>query len=148
MEELMAKVMPICDIHDRRDWPDSCNANIYEHPYEACPFHADNEALFNLRDERQNAGPIRIISLSLGATRGFVIRQSFGEDVNRRQSVTHQLADGDLAIMDGLFQDWYQHSVSKGYACDEERINLTWRWVLNHKEECKFPTAAPWAGHR
>lgn len=44
-----------------------------------------------------------------------------------------ELNDGDIIIMFGKMQKYYVHSILKDEKCSEARINLTWRWITQHK---------------
>mmetsp|Transcript_102739 Transcript_102739/g.142061 ORF Transcript_102739/g.142061 Transcript_102739/m.142061 type:complete len:126 (-) Transcript_102739:24-401(-) len=121
--------MPACGLSSREQWPNSCNLNLYEDGAMSVGWHADDEKLFQGR-----YNDIRIISVSFGETRTFELRTTAPEDGER---VKHkmQLRDGDICTMEGLAQKHYQHRVPKEDALGP-RINLTWRWVRKHKEEC------------
>ena len=90
--------------------------------------HADNEALF-----QGNQQEITIISLSLGGTRDFLVyaaRQVLG---------TITLRNGDLIAMERWTQAHLKHGIAKlpqGTLEDPRRINLTWRWIAQHKRDC------------
>ena len=47
------------------------------------------------------------------------------------------LKNGDICAMEGLFQNEYQHRVPRSNECNEPRINLTWRWIVNHDDYCR-----------
>ena len=61
--------MPACCMPITEEWPDSCNANLYEQPSDAAGYHADDEDLLQGATEE-----ITIVSLSLGVTRTFSIK--------------------------------------------------------------------------
>ena len=74
---------------------------------------------------------ITIISLSLGAERTFQVKGSWP-----RANVDElQLRDGDLCTMEGRVQYVYKHQVPKQPASGA-RINLTWRWIVQHQDSC------------
>jgi len=124
MTKVMAACMPLCGLSAPDEWPDSCNLNLYMDGGHSVGWHADNESLFQGR-----ARDCCIISLSLGQTRTFELRTR-GGGVHKLH-----LANGDLCSMEGLTQKHYQHCVPKeGASC--ERINLTWRWVVDHAVDC------------
>ncbi len=135
MEDLMAKVMPICGIPCRNSWPNSCNVNHYRRGQASVGWHRDDEALFQGRRQ-----PIRIISLSLGQERTFQVQGLW----NGAPVISQLLFDGDLCLMDGLMQKYFQHRVPKEPKLEGERINLTWRWVVLHQAEC--PSSEPARG--
>jgi alkylated DNA repair dioxygenase AlkB len=130
MPSIMHEVMPICEV-DGRNWPNSCNLNLYNDKYDPVSWHSDNEDMF--------AGAtdcIRIISLSLGAPRTFLVKgnRHYRGPTSQVQTI---LFHGDLLIMDGLVQKHFVHSVPKEHVHtwphEGPRINLTWRWVKKHK---------------
>lgn len=125
MQQLMQLIMPQLGVCDEASWPDSCNLNWYRSGKDSVAWHADSEDLFQGKHQ-----PIRIISLSLGASRAFLVR-TWGGGV-----VSQILMDGDLCLMDGWFQKYYQHQVPKDPNVQGERLNLTWRWIRQHKERC------------
>ncbi|CAJ1376455.1 unnamed protein product [Effrenium voratum] len=128
MHELMEIVLKPCGISPK-DWPNSCNLNLYEDGGMTVGWHSDDERLFQgkFRD-------CRIISLSLGATRKFELRRNWPEDRETQlQRVT--LSSGDLLTMEGMVQKHFQHRVPRENV-KEPRINLTWRWVKRHVPDC------------
>jgi alkylated DNA repair dioxygenase AlkB len=66
-----------------------------------------------------------IASLSLGAARRFLLRRR--DDHARKAEVT--LGHGDLLVMGGRTQTFYQHALPKSARPLAERINLTFRWI-------------------
>ena len=126
MENLMTEVMPLCGVHDRSLWPHACNLNFYRSGASSVDWHADSEPMFQGLHRS-----ISIISLSLGAPRTFQLKGWW----HRANVQEIQLRDGDLCTMEGRTQYFYKHRVPKGSACGS-RINLTWRWVVQHQESC------------
>jgi len=124
--ELTDQVCRACGIRER---PNSCNANLYENGDEAVGWHTDDEHLFNATKQDS-----LILSLSLGATRLFELKPNDDPD----DSSTLNLGDGDICTMEGLLQKHYCHRVPKERNARGSRINLTWRWVVNHDDECPF----------
>ncbi|CAE8663225.1 unnamed protein product, partial [Polarella glacialis] len=125
MKDIMATCMPLCGLKYPTQWPDSCNLNLYVDGQHSVGWHADNETLFQGKVQ-----DCRIISLSLGQTRKFELKQG---------SVMHRLDlnDGDLCTMEGMTQKYFQHRVPKENGKGiGERINLTWRWVVQHDPDC------------
>eukprot|EP00811_Abedinium_folium_P025294 NODE_3604_length_2012_cov_6.201592.p1 GENE.NODE_3604_length_2012_cov_6.201592~~NODE_3604_length_2012_cov_6.201592.p1 ORF type:complete len:572 (+),score=65.21 NODE_3604_length_2012_cov_6.201592:126-1841(+) len=141
MEELMAEIMPQCGLHQRASWPNSCNLNLYESGGHSLGWHSDNERLF-----RGCYADCRVISLSLGQARKFQIRL--------RSGAPHchdlLLAPGDLCTMEGLTQKYYEHRVPPQAGIENPRINLTWRWVVDHTPTCRLaaPRGVSCAPHR
>lgn len=129
MKELLRHTMHYCGITNERDWPDSCNMNLYEDGGMSVGWHSDDETLF-----QGKFFDIRIISLSFGQTRKFQLRTNwpeYGEEPMREI----ELGSGDLMTMEGMTQKYFQHRVPKEQ-CEGPRINLTWRWVLKHNPKC------------
>lgn len=94
--------------------------NRYRDGRDSMGFHSDDEP-------ELGENPI-LASLSLGATRRFVIhpkRKSSGVG-----SRTLELRDGDLLIMGGAFQHELRHGVPKQPDVAAERVNLTYRLLL------------------
>jgi alkylated DNA repair dioxygenase AlkB len=91
--------------------------NQYRDGHDSIAWHSDSEPEF---------GPNPIIaSLSLGATRDFVLRSNSDKSFK----VTVPLENGSLLVMAGTTQEAYQHSVPKRKDAGP-RINLTFRRVL------------------
>jgi alkylated DNA repair dioxygenase AlkB len=96
--------------------------NRYRDGRDSVAWHGDREA-----DRR----PL-IASLSLGATRRFDFRPKPAPDWAPRP-ITLELADGDLLIMAGETQEWWEHRVRKDDAIHEVRLNLTFRQHLSSR---------------
>jgi alkylated DNA repair dioxygenase AlkB len=94
-------------------------ANLYRNGRDYMGWHSDNESAL---------GPQPIIaSLSLGATRRFVLK-------HRQQSswkLELPLAHGSLLVMRGDTQANYRHSLPRTARPVGERINLTFRQILS-----------------
>lgn len=123
-QEITEAVCESCGISET---PNSCNANLYEDGSQAVGWHSDDESLFLAT--RQDA---LIISLSLGATRIFELYPRDEPDNITRLPLSH----GDLCTMEGLMQKHYFHRIAKERHVQGARINLTWRWVVNHEDRC------------
>lgn len=98
-------------------------ANAYRNGNDSMGWHSDNEV--ELGD-----CPL-IASLSLGASRRFLVRPSGRVPVERRQSSGVDLENGSLLVMKGCCQQNYQHALPKTRREVGLRINLTYRLVLN-----------------
>lgn len=122
------------------DWPNSANCNWYEEPYHGVGWHADDERLFGGLEH-----DCPIISLSLGGSREFWfgLRESQLADKPLKSTIIeHDLHDGDIATMEGMFQKHIVHFVPitrpGPYSPKvSSRINITWRWILNHRQSCR-----------
>lgn len=90
-------------------------------------WHSDDEP------ELGNNPPIA--SLSLGATRRFVVKSKVST-----HGFTHrwQLESGSLMIMGGATQHQFRHGVPKQRTVQNERINLTFRRILRTPEKRSF----------
>merc|ERR1719506_3300375 len=93
-------------------------------------WRSDDESLFEgkLKD-------IKVISLSLGATRTFELRLNWPDQWERKETQV-RLASGDLMTMEGMVQKHFQHRVPREDRVQGQRINLTWRWVVKHRPQC------------
>ena len=92
----------------------TCLLNYYPTGMDGMGYHAD--------DERE-LGPKPIIaSLSLGATRKFVLKHKKTQD-----KVELHLGSGQLIVMHGDTQRYWKHTVTKTKAVSEGRISLTFR---------------------
>lgn len=93
-------------------------ANLYRDGRDSMGWHSDDEP---------ELGPEPIIaSLSLGATRRFQLR-------HKRQAERYSLdlIDGSLLVMAGETQRYWRHQVPKTRHPVGERINLTFRMIVN-----------------
>lgn len=76
-------------------------------------------------DDEPELGPApAIASLSLGATRTFILRHK----LNKR-TVKIDLTDASLLLMAGDFQKYWLHGINKTAKPTGERLNLTFRYV-------------------
>jgi alkylated DNA repair dioxygenase AlkB len=93
-------------------------ANLYREGGDSMGFHADDEP-------ELGENPV-IASLSLGATRRFVLK-------HRRRSlppVPLDLTGGSLLVMAGTTQHYWHHGVPKTRRAVGPRLNLTFRWIV------------------
>lgn len=93
-------------------------ANLYRDGQDSMGWHQDNEPELGLN-------PI-IASLSLGESRRFVLRHQHDHSLK----IECQLDHGDLLIMAGTTQSFWQHSIPKTHRNKQARINLTFRNIL------------------
>lgn len=127
----------------KEDWPNCVNMNLYEDEGQNVGWHSDDEGLF-----RGCERDCRIISASWGALRTFEVALKDRHHVSGRPSIfpdsvrSAALLPGDLLSMEGLFQRHYGHQVAKGPTASEKepprrvRVNLTWRYIVEHKYMC------------
>ena len=92
-----------------------CLLNRYRSGQDSMGMHADNEP------EMGNV----IGSLSLGATRTFRIRHN-----KTKETMSFPLVHGSLLIMAGTMQQFWKHEIPKTKQPVEERINLTYRQIM------------------
>jgi len=131
----------------REEWPDSVNLNFYQHDGQNVGWHSDDENLF-----RGSDSDCRIISASWGASRTFDLALKDMAHPSGRASVYHnsvtsiQLGAGDLCSMEGMMQKHYSHQLVKGTISESPptnvRVNLTWRYIVQHKPYCPLANAA------
>ncbi len=91
-------------------------ANLYRDGADAMGWHRD--------DERELGPAPTIASLSLGATRRFLLKDADGE----RHAL--ELGHGDLLLMSGDSQQRYRHALPRTAKPVAARINLTFRRIL------------------
>ena len=90
--------------------------NYYREGHDYMGWHCDNEP---------ELGPTpTIYSLSFGANRLFRLRHT-----STREVLSYDLANGDLLIMAGQTQSFWQHALPKQTRVQTERLNLTFRYV-------------------
>lgn len=116
----------VSDIRDSlektEDLPfNACFLNWYRNGQDSIGWHSDDEPLFGENPT--------IASVSLGATRTFKIRH-----VVNRQGKNIRLDNGDLLVMGGTFQTYFEHSIPKEPGAGE-RINLTFRNVVTQRRD-------------
>tara|TARA_A100001391_G_scaffold143428_1_gene101220 strand:- start:815 stop:1435 length:621 start_codon:yes stop_codon:yes gene_type:complete len=99
-----------------------CLLNRYRSGQDSMGMHADNEP------EMGNV----IGSLSLGATRTFRIKHT-----QTKETMTFSLGPGSLIIMAGTMQQFWKHEIPKTKQAVEERINLTYRQIVEPARNSK-----------
>jgi len=93
-------------------------ANLYRDGRDTVGWHSDDEA-------ELGAAPV-IASVSLGAARTFVLRSR----ATRTRALALELGHGSLLVMAGATQRLYQHALPRRTRVPGERINLTFRHVV------------------
>ncbi|NNL95480.1 MAG: alpha-ketoglutarate-dependent dioxygenase AlkB [Xanthomonadales bacterium] len=96
-------------------------ANAYRTGSDAMGWHSDDEPELGSRPS--------IASISLGATRRFLVRPKRGQSKPRR-STGIDLANGDLLLMEHDSQKDFQHCLARTRKPAGLRINLTFRNIL------------------
>ena len=104
--------------------------NCYRDGQDSVAWHSDDEP-------ELGKNPI-VASLSLGADRQFQLRhkqykQRVQHSQNGQYKHTMYLSDGDLLLMHGAMQRYWQHQIPKTKKVVGERINITFRQI-------KYPT--------
>ena len=107
------------------DLPTAANLNLYRGWKSCVGWHCDDELLFGKCGDAK-----LIVSVSLG---------NFALFRWRRQSCSSEgsscrLDHGDILVMDGQCQDEFLHRTSPGR--EQDRINITFRWVKQHVPSC------------
>ncbi|MBA3486136.1 MAG: alpha-ketoglutarate-dependent dioxygenase AlkB [Lysobacter sp.] len=92
-------------------------ANLYRSGADAMGWHSD--------DERELGAEPTIASVSLGATRKFVLKHR--QQADRKLAL--ELTPGSLLVMSGGTQRHYRHALPRTRRAIGERINLTFRCV-------------------
>ena len=95
----------------------SCLLNYYPTGDDGMGYHAD--------DEKELGNQPVIASLSLGATRKFVLKHKKTQD-----KVELYLESGQLIVMHGETQKYWKHTVTKTKTVLEGRISLTFRQMI------------------
>ena len=91
--------------------------NYYRDGGDSMGMHSDNEP---------ELGPApAIASLSLGATRTFVLRHKAS-----KRTVKLDLTDGSLLLMAGALQTHWLHGINKTIRALGPRVNLTFRYIV------------------
>jgi alkylated DNA repair dioxygenase AlkB len=103
---------------------------------EGCPFNSvlvnlyrdGNDAMGEHADDEPELGPseddVRIASISLGASRRFVLRHR-----RTRQIHAFPLGEGSVLVMGGTTQRHYRHHVPRTKIAVSPRMNLTFRVI-------------------
>ena len=106
--------------------PTAANLNLYRGWKSCVGWHCDDEPLFGKCGDAK-----LIVSVSLGTFAVFRWRrQSCPSDEGRSCRLDH----GDILVMDGQCQDEFLHRTDPGR--EQDRINITFRWVKQHVSSC------------
>jgi alkylated DNA repair dioxygenase AlkB len=92
--------------------------NNYKNGEQYMGWHCDNEKELGVKPS--------ICSLSIGATRDFILRNK----ADHSQKIKIDLKNGDLLIMQGQTQTYWDHSLPKRLKIKDRRINFTFREIL------------------
>jgi len=98
--------------------------NHYRNGQDSVSWHSDNEPELN--------ATAPIVSLSLGATRRFDLRETSttGAPSKRARRYHLALAHGDVLVMSSETQRYWQHQIPKQNSVIEPRLNLTFRHIV------------------
>ena len=106
--------------------PTAANLNLYRGWRSCVGWHRDDEPLFGEYGEAKLN-----VSVSFGSTTVFRWkRQSCPDDEGHLCCLGH----GDILVMDGQCQDKFLHRTDP--CREQERINVTFRWVKQHVSSC------------
>ena len=106
--------------------PTAANLNLYRGWKSCVGWHRDDEPLFGKCGDAK-----LIVSVSLGSSAVFRWRrQSCPDDEGHLCCLGH----GDILVMDGQCQDEFLRRTDPGR--EQERINITFRWVKQHVSSC------------
>ena len=108
--------------------PSAANLNLYRGRSSHVGWHSDDESLFGERGEAK-----LIVSVSFGTQALFKWK---GKSCPCNDGRSCWLGHGDILVMDGQCQDEFRHCTDPG--SDQERINITFRWVKQHVASCSF----------
>ena len=75
---------------------------------------------------------VNIISFSLGSTRLFELKSIY----NDKNKYGIYLENGSILTMENEFQTYYKHRIPIDNSCNGFRINLTFRWIKTHSNNC------------
>ena len=108
--------------------PTAANLNLYRGWKSCVGWNCDDEPLFGKCGDAK-----LIVSVGLG---NFALfrwrRQSCSSDEGRSCRLDH----GDILVMDGQCQDEFLHRTDPGG--EQDRMNITFRWVKQHVSSCPF----------
>jgi len=94
-------------------------ANCYRDGQDSVAWHSDDEP-------ELGHNPI-VASVSLGSERQFQLRHRYDKNLETQKLA---LAHGSLLVMSGELQHYWHHQIPKTRKNVDERINLTFRYVL------------------
>lgn len=98
--------------------------NYYRDHRDSMGFHSDNE--------KELGSTPTIASLSLGATRTFVLKHKTRPDL---KPIRLELPSGSLLLMAGSTQQFWKHGIDKQTKPCGPRVNLTFRRIYSNPRE-------------
>ena len=108
------------------DLPTAANLNLYRGWKSCVGWHCDDEPLFGKCGDAK-----LIVSVSLG---NFALFRWRRQSCLSNENSSCRLDHGDILVMDGQCQDEFLHRTSPGR--EQDRINITFRWVKQHVASC------------
>ena len=108
------------------DVPTAANLNLYRGWNSCVGWHCDDETLFGKCGDAK-----LIVSVSLG---NFALFRWRRQSCSSNEDSSCRLDHGDILVMDGQCQDEFLHRTSPGR--EQDRINITFRWVKQHVASC------------
>ena len=106
--------------------PTAANLNLYRGWKSCVGWHCDDGPLFGECGDAKLIVSVSLVSSAVFRWR----RQSCPDDEGHLCWLGH----GDILVKDGQYQDEYLHRTDPGR--EQERINLTFRWVKQHASSC------------
>ena len=106
--------------------PTAANLNLYRGWKSCVGWHCDDEPLFGKCGDAK-----LIVSVSLG---NFALFRWRRQSCSSNEDSSCRLDHGDILVMDGQCQDEFLHRTSPGR--EQDRINITFRWVKQHVASC------------
>ena len=106
--------------------PTAANLNLYRGWKSCVGWHCDDEPLFGKCGDAK-----LIVSVSLG---NFALFRGRRQSCSSDEGSSCRLDRGDTLVMDGQCQDEFLHRTSPGR--EQDRINITFRWVKQHVSSC------------
>ena len=108
--------------------PSAANLNLYRGRSSYVGWHSDDEPLFGERGEAKLIVSVSFVTQALFKWKGKSCPSNDGRSC--------WLGHGDILVMDGQCQDEFRHCTDPG--SDQERINVTFRWIRQHVASCPF----------
>ena len=108
--------------------PTAANLNLCRRRKSHVGWHSENDPLFGERGETK-----LIVSVSFGTRALFKWK---GKSCPNNDENSCWLDHGDILVMDGQCQDEFYHCTDPG--SEQERINVTFRWIRDHAASCSF----------
>ena len=112
------------------DLPGAANLNLHRGGNSRVGWHGDDEPLFGRSGVQKLIIPVNFGSRALFRWKG----KSCSDSGSSSCCIGH----GDILVMDGQCQDEFPHCTDPGL--EQERINVTFRWIEQHSVSCPLRT--------